>query len=128
MRAQRWVTAAALVLAAACGEKSPEDCVAEHDLHRRSWERTAQFVGDAWLDSEIPTTYAHRTLVTALEELSKERHAIEKEPLSAPSRLRLQRALERTRQLTERLDSAIVDGDPSAAAHAVGDASQPHAR
>jgi hypothetical protein len=128
VRAQRWVTAAAFVLAAACEGKSPEDRVAEHDLHRGSWERTAQFVGDAWIDSAIPATYAHRTLVTALEELSKERHAIEKEPLPAPSQLRLQHALERTRQLTERLDSAIVDGDPSAAARAVGDASQSYPR
>ena len=119
MRRRGCVRSAVLVLLAACGGKSTPGLVAEHDRERNSWEQSARFVGDEWIASRIPTAYAHRTLAAALQALALQDREIGREPIDDASRARLRLALAQSRQLTQRLDSAIAAGDPSAATSAV---------
>jgi hypothetical protein len=115
MRVKGCVHGAVLLSLAACGGKSPAERIAEHDLERTSWEQTTQLVGEKWIASQIPTAYAHRTLVTALQELAAQNRAIGSESIDDSSRARLQLVLARSKKFTERLDSAIADDDSSAA-------------
>jgi hypothetical protein len=114
MRLRRcWPFAAWALLVVACGGKSPAERVAEHDRTRASWEQTARFVGTAWERGAVPAAYARRTLATTLEELAKEDRAIATEPLTEAERLRLRRALDRSRALGQSLASAVGAGSRS---------------
>jgi hypothetical protein len=122
----RWrVSCAALILSVvACGGKSVEERIAEHDRVRVSWEQTARVTGALWIARTIPDAYAARTLRRASEELQSDSDALAKDELFPEARERLAHSLGAAHAFADTIGSAVRAGDRNAAARLVDDASR----
>jgi hypothetical protein len=103
----------------ACGGKSAQERVAEHDRVRVSWEQTARFAGAEWIDRAVPDQYAARTLARVSEELRSERTKLQKDEVPADVRVRLVASLTSATALADSLKRAIRAHDRAAATNLV---------
>lgn len=71
LRSKRW-SLLLVILLTACNSKSSGSDLKNELQKVTSWAATAQMIGDAWLENNIPTTYAKTALSKTQEELYKE--------------------------------------------------------
>ena len=118
---RRWPkSCAALILSVvACGGKSAEERIAEHERVRVAWEQTVRFVGAEWAGRAIPDAYAARTLERASEELSAENDKLGKDEVPEEMRAQSQHALSATRALADSLERGVRAKDRGTVARLV---------
>lgn len=65
-----------LTVLTACSGKSEADKLTKELQTVTSWAATAEMTGEAWMQGNVPTTFAKQTLFSALQKLHKETETI----------------------------------------------------
>ena len=77
-----------------------------------SWAATAHMVSEAWLGGAVPTRYARRTLQTAQQTLSEQRHTLEQSPsITGDSLSKALSHLQHLEATVEAMHEAVRTGD-----------------
>jgi cob(I)alamin adenosyltransferase len=99
-----------LTLLTACSSKSSADDLTKELETVTSWAATAQMVGDAWSQGNVPTVYAQQTLSQAQQKLHQETDTLAQSSTSTQRHYVLEQ-LQRLESTVGQMSTAVEQKD-----------------
>lgn len=103
-------------LLGACGPKSPREQIEGRGQSVASWAATAVMIGRTWLQGDVPTVYAQKTLRSAGTQVTSARTSLERSARGEPLALAAIDRYGRLARLLARMAAAVGTDDRAAVA------------
>ena len=103
----------ALLLAAACSQKPPDEKLLDDVKQAASWAASLQLIGEKWLANSVPSAFVKNSADAARKSIEKTAKQIDQSPASADLRQALRRDTVEVMQAAEQMEAAVDKGDRS---------------
>lgn len=103
----------ALLFAAACSHKPPDEKLLDDVEPAASWAASLQLIGEKWLANSVPAAFVKNSADAARKSIEKTAKQIDQSQASADLRQALRRDAVEVMQAAEQLEAAVDKGDRS---------------